>query len=65
MSKKIWHKDNDSANQYAKIIEKFTVGEDTKFDLQLAEFDIIGSLAHAEMLETVGLLTTNEWKSVE
>lgn len=65
MSKKIWQKDNAAANQHAEIIEKFTIGNDKKFDLQLAEFDVIGSLAHAKMLESVGLLTNDEWKSIE
>jgi argininosuccinate lyase len=45
-----------------KKIEKFTAGVDAKLDLLLAEFDVLGSLAHAKMLESVGLLTAKEFK---
>lgn len=51
--------------EHAKIIEKFTVGNDRDFDLLLAEYDIKGNLAHAEMLSRVGLLEESEWKLVE
>ena len=51
--------------EHAKIIEKFTVGNDRDFDLLLAEYDIKGNLAHAEMLSRVGLLDESEWKLVE
>ncbi|KAF5308680.1 hypothetical protein FQR65_LT18015 [Abscondita terminalis] len=50
---------------FAVIIEKFTVGNDRDFDLLLAEYDIKGNLAHAEMLSRVGLLDESEWKLVE
>ncbi len=60
MNKKIWQKNNAATNQHADIVEQFTVGNDKKFDLQLAEFDVLGSLAHAEMLENIGLLNSDE-----
>ena len=41
-------------------IENFTVGKDREMDMYLAEFDVIGSMAHAIMLESIGLLETNE-----
>lgn len=53
---KLWQKDKASL----KEVEKFTVGNDLEFDLMLAPFDILGSIAHVTMLETVGLLETNE-----
>ena len=31
-------------------------------DLMLAEFDVLGSLAHIKMLTTIQLLTESEWK---
>jgi argininosuccinate lyase len=65
MSKKIWQKNNPNISEYAIIVEKFTVGNDKKFDEQLAEFDVIGSLAHAEMLATVGLLKNDEWLLIQ
>ena len=43
-----------------KEVEQFTVGKDREFDLLLAPFDVLGNIAHAKMLATVGLLTGEE-----
>ena len=43
-----------------KAIEDFTVGKDRELDLYLAPFDIIGSMAHIIMLESVGLIEKEE-----
>lgn len=43
-----------------KAIEEFTVGKDHEMDLYLAPFDILGSMAHVTMLESVGLVEKNE-----
>src|SRR5690349_9428724 len=53
---KLWQKNIESL----KEVEKFTVGNDREFDLQLAPFDILGSIAHVTMLETVGLVKKEE-----
>lgn len=53
---KLWQKDID----LNKAVEKFTVGNDRDFDMQLAPFDILGSIAHTKMLATVNLLTNEE-----
>ena len=53
---KLWQKDKTSL----KEVELFTIGNDRKFDLLLAPFEVLGSIAHVIMLETVGLLTKNE-----
>lgn len=53
---KLWQKDTDSL----KDVETFTVGRDREFDLMLAPFDVLGNIAHAEMLSTIGLLTEAE-----
>ena len=53
---KLWNQDL----QLDTLIEQFTVGEDRVLDLQLAEFDLRGSIAHARMLASVGLLTEAE-----
>jgi argininosuccinate lyase len=53
---KLWQKDNDSL----KEVSQFTVGNDRAMDLYLASFDVLGSLAHIKMLESVGLLTKDE-----
>lgn len=41
-------------------IERFTVGKDRKMDLYLAKYDVLGSMAHITMLESIGLLTKDE-----
>ena len=53
---KLWQKNIESL----KEVEKFTVGNDRQFDLQLAPFDVLGSIAHVKMLETVGLVNKEE-----
>lgn len=54
---KLWSKENTSTSQ---LIEAFTVGRDKEFDVLLAEYDVLGSLAHTEMLESVGLLSKED-----
>ncbi len=49
---KLWEK----GTPVNKAIEEFTVGKDRELDLYLAPFDILGSMAHVTMLETVGLI---------
>src|SRR5687767_6679462 len=53
---KLWQKDKASL----KEVETFTVGKDREMDMYLAAFDVIGSLAHIQMLESVSLLTKDE-----
>jgi argininosuccinate lyase len=53
---KLWQKNITSL----KEVEQFTVGKDREFDLLLAPFDVLGNIAHAKMLATVGLLTYEE-----
>lgn len=53
---KLWQKDKASLKQ----VEAFTVGKDREMDMYLTAFDVVGSLAHIEMLESVGLLTKDE-----
>ena len=53
---KLWQKNTDSL----KEIETFTVGNDREMDMYLAPFDVLGSLAHIQMLESVGLLSHDE-----
>ncbi|MEM6770216.1 MAG: argininosuccinate lyase, partial [Bacteroidota bacterium] len=52
MATKLWEKDYDLDQKIAN----FTVGRDRELDLELAPFDILGSLAHVQMLSEVGLL---------
>ncbi len=57
---KLWEK-NTSA---LKEVEIFTVGKDRELDLQLAPFDVLGSLAHAQMLRSVNLLTQKDYEEL-
>ena len=56
MAKKLWEK-NITVNPE---IERFTVGRDIEMDLFLAPYDILGSLAHSAMLQSIDLLTKEE-----
>ena len=58
---KIWQKNTDTN----KGIETFTVGKDRELDLHMAAFDVLGSLAHTEMLERIGLLSAGELAEVQ
>lgn len=53
---KLWQKNISSLQE----VEKFTVGRDREFDILMARQDILGNMAHAIMLEEIGLLTTGE-----
>ncbi len=53
---KLWEK----STQVDAKIEAFTVGRDREMDVFLAKYDVLGSMAHIRMLESVGLLASNE-----
>ncbi|MEO1652146.1 MAG: argininosuccinate lyase [Bacteroidota bacterium] len=61
MTMKIWEK-GISVDQ---LIERFTIGDDAELDLQLAPWDVIGTLAHIRMLAKVGLLDPEELPILE
>lgn len=46
-------------------MEEFTVGNDKTLDLQLARYDVLGSKAHIRMLESIGLLTADEYSTLD
>lgn len=56
MAKKLWEKGIETD----EFIEQFTVGKDRELDLELAPFDVQGTIAHITMLESVGLLEKEE-----
>ena len=60
MPQKLWEK----SVQVNKKIETFTVGKDREMDLYLAKYDVLGSMAHITMLESIGLLTHEELQSL-
>ncbi|SKA40011.1 argininosuccinate lyase [Chitinophaga eiseniae] len=53
---KLWQKDKASLD----AVEKFTVGKDREMDAFLAPFDVLGSMAHITMLQSIGLLEAGE-----
>ena len=57
---KLWQKDTKSL----KEVERFTVGKDQEMDMFLAKYDVLGSLAHIAMLESIGLITPQELKTL-
>jgi len=56
MANKLWDKDYNINAE----IERFTVGRDREMDLYLAKWDVLGSMAHITMLESIGLLEKEE-----
>ena len=56
MATKLWEK----TVQVNHDVETYTVGRDREMDMYLARYDVLGSLAHITMLESIGLLTASE-----
>ncbi|RHJ93396.1 argininosuccinate lyase [Parabacteroides bouchesdurhonensis] len=56
MSQKLWEKNIQVDHE----VDIFTVGRDREMDLYLAKYDVLGSMAHITMLESIGLLTKEE-----
>ncbi|WP_203257636.1 argininosuccinate lyase [Hyunsoonleella ulvae] len=53
---KLWDKGISIDNK----IEQFTVGNDREIDIHIAKYDVIASKAHAKMLQSIGILTSEE-----
>mgnify|MGYP001111046839 CR=1 FL=1 len=53
---KLW----DKGIEIDDSIERFTIGRDPEFDLYLASYDVVGSIAHARMLQKIGILKEEE-----
>ncbi len=58
---KLWQK----TTNVNELVENFTVGRDTEFDHQMAAFDVLGSLAHTQMLQSIGLMSTDDLTLVQ
>lgn len=61
MSKKLWQ----TSSNLNPIVETFTVGDDYILDTRLLPYDIIGSQAHARMLESIGIISRTELLDLE
>jgi argininosuccinate lyase len=58
---KLWQK----TTNVNELVENFTVGRDTEFDHQMAAFDVLGSLAHTQMLQSIGLMSADDLQLVQ
>lgn len=58
---KLWQKDKDTSPD----VSRFTVGADRDMDACIARYDVLGSLAHARMLQSIGLLEKKELTEIE
>jgi len=59
---KLWQKDHTNTSA---LVEAFTVGNDKLFDVLLAKYDVLGSLAHTKMLHKVGLLEAADHEKIQ
>jgi argininosuccinate lyase len=59
--KKLW----STTNTIDHLVESFSIGQDQTLDLQIATHDIIGSIAHARMLASVGLISEEEQQQLD
>lgn len=57
---KLWQK----GEEINKLFEQFTIGKDPELDLEIAPFDVTGSMAHVKMLGKIGLLEQGEVESL-
>lgn len=60
MAQKLW----DKGVKTDREIERFTIGRDQELDIRLAAYDVLGSMAHITMLESIGLLQSTELKQL-
>ncbi len=58
---KLWQK----TTNVDQLVEQFTVGRDREFDEQMAAFDVLGSLAHTQMLQSIGLMSADDLQLVQ
>jgi argininosuccinate lyase len=58
---KLWQKNTSTE----RSVDKFTVGNDREMDIMLAPFDVLGSLAHTKMLESIGLMKKEDLVQVQ
>jgi argininosuccinate lyase len=58
---KLWQK----TTNVNKLVENFTVGRDRELDRQMAAFDVLGSLAHTTMLQSIGLMDADDLALVQ
>ena len=57
----VWYK----GTNVNEAVERFTVGQDREMDMYLAQYDVMGTMAHIRMLQSIGLLTSDELPVLE
>ncbi|MBI5645624.1 MAG: argininosuccinate lyase [Ignavibacteriae bacterium] len=62
MTIQLWNKTQGDPDR--EFVHQFTAGRDSRLDLRLAPFDVLGSIAHVMMLESVGLLDTQDARAL-
>ena len=60
MASKLWEK----KTRVDKDIERYTIGRDAEMDMFLAPYDVLGSMAHATLLESIGLLSKQDLQEI-
>ena len=60
MASKLWEK----KTRVDSDIERYTIGRDAEMDMFLAPYDVLGSMAHATMLESIGLLSQQDLQAI-
>ncbi len=58
---KLWDKGYTINN----LVEKFTIGKDRELDVKLAKYDVLGSIAHAQMLASTGIISTTDHQAID
>ena len=58
---KLW----DKGFSIDKKIEQFTIGNDREIDMHIAKYDVQASLAHAKMLESINIISSEELQQLE
>ena len=61
---KLWKNTKEKQSNIELIVENFTIGNDTKWDLLLAEVDVRGSIAHTTMVQSIGLISKEELRII-
>ena len=60
MANKLWQKETIVNSD----IERYTIGKDAEMDMYIARYDVLGSMAHAKMLESIGLLEKTDLSAI-
>jgi argininosuccinate lyase len=60
MAKRLW----DKGGKLDSEVQQFSVGNDPELDLKIIEHDILASIAHAQMLEKISVISTQELSSI-